>query len=625
MSSQSYEYDEDSQTWPYFLLTGILVPLIPSTISILSEQFKGDHGDKVKDTHSVDWCEPYNKEAIVKFQREKKNKKFFSWFSIFVIIGWISVLILILKIKSIELIVSEAHFDPWRILNIDENATEKIIKAAYRKLSIKFHPDKVDTKNMSQEEMDEVDATYVLINKAYKALTDETVKENFIKYGNPDGPAEVKHGIALPKFLIEGKASPLVVIIYVLLLAGGLPFLVSSWWSGVKSFTKQGLNVTTADYFLKCMINADPSKTIYLKTIIDWVSHSQEFKLFDKDLTSDKVYQLLMAHINREAVNKEDELLKVKIVSITPQLLISFIHIATAFKNLEVVSNIINAHRSILQAHNPEKDSINFQYAEILQLPGVDSSLIDSKEPIRTLGKFLKKPTIEPKEFLGLDKGTTDKIIEYAKNINLVDPIRCKFQVAGEDHIPPSSTAHIDLKFILRSANQKPQINEDKTALEEPKSIEYLRDPFKWVQKQPTIENLNELPFFPDVEYAKSHSGWAVFLVNQKDNKISSNAYMLNKGTFNEVSTFKMPFESPVPAEGKISFRLVLKNLSYWGADLDLPLDLQVEDKQIEEIENDQDEYGIESGEEDEEDEEEDEEEEDWTDIDTDTDEEEED
>ena len=43
------------------------------------------------------------------------------------------------------------------------------------------------------------------INKAYRALTNEKAKENFKKYGNPDGPGLFHYGFALPFFLLEGK------------------------------------------------------------------------------------------------------------------------------------------------------------------------------------------------------------------------------------------------------------------------------------------------------------------------------------------------------------------------------------------------------------------------------------
>ena len=71
-------------------------------------------------------------------------------------------------------------FDPYHILGIDQGVAMGEIKRAYRKLSLKFHPDKT-TGNKVAEEM------FMKIAKAYEALTDETSKENYEKYGNPDG------------------------------------------------------------------------------------------------------------------------------------------------------------------------------------------------------------------------------------------------------------------------------------------------------------------------------------------------------------------------------------------------------------------------------------------------------
>jgi len=52
------------------------------------------------------------------------------------------------------------------------------IKRAYRKLSVKYHPDKWGGSNEQ----------FIPITKAYSALVDPEAKQNFLRYGHPDGP-----------------------------------------------------------------------------------------------------------------------------------------------------------------------------------------------------------------------------------------------------------------------------------------------------------------------------------------------------------------------------------------------------------------------------------------------------
>ena len=64
------------------------------------------------------------------------------------------------------------NFDPYSVLGIDDEATDKQIKKAYRKLSVKYHPDKnrgnEEAKNKFQE-----------ISKAYEILSDGDKKALF--------------------------------------------------------------------------------------------------------------------------------------------------------------------------------------------------------------------------------------------------------------------------------------------------------------------------------------------------------------------------------------------------------------------------------------------------------------
>lgn len=604
MSQASYDYDENSETWPYFVLTTILVPLVPTTLSTLYSCISDNDSNTDNFKSIKNWFKPYNQNEIDNFKKSAKNSKILNKFNLILSFFWSIVFILLYKISNITISISETNFDPWKILDISESATEKIIKSAYRKLSLKYHPDKVDTSSMSQSEIDAVDAAYVLINKAYKALTDETVKENFLKYGNPDGPNEIKHGIALPKFLIDGPSSPLLVLIYVLLIAIILPLVVSSWWNGVKSKTKQGINVNSAHNFMKILINSNPAKLILIDDILKFVSNSTEYLEIDSSLTPEKIHKLLVSYINREP--SKDEKLRMKIVSITPNLLSAFIEIAAAFKNTDYCLKIVDAHRSIIQALNIEKNSKNFKFSQILQLPGVDENKIDSKQHILTLGKLLKNPTIDPSKFLGTDKNTTENILNYAKSIPLIEPLECKFNVPGEDFIPPSSTAFINLKFIVKSPAQKskPSIKDfPKNILEtqflEAQSMDNLRDPMKVVNDQPTLKYKNLSPYFPNDDYFKKNCGWIVFLVSQRDNKILEIPHSITKVDLSNldlsqddyskskcnISTFKIHLQAPTPKTvGEFQFRLIIRNLAYFGSDLDIPLIMKVEDKPMEPI-----------------------------------------
>jgi translocation protein SEC63 len=97
------------------------------------------------------------------------------------------------KVADIKPIKS---FDPFEILDVTPDVDTKKLKSQYRRLSLKYHPDKNPDDPAANQR-------FIDLAKAYKTLTDETAKENYQKYGNPDGPGTFKVAIALPKFLLE--------------------------------------------------------------------------------------------------------------------------------------------------------------------------------------------------------------------------------------------------------------------------------------------------------------------------------------------------------------------------------------------------------------------------------------
>jgi translocation protein SEC63 len=133
-------------------------------------------------------------------------------------------------------------FDPFSILEIDTGADMKTIKKAYRDKSLKFHPDK-NPNNPAAE------ATFMMIAKAYEALTDETAKLNYEKYGNPDGKQSLAVSIGLPSFLLETSNRNLVLLAYLIIMVGVIPFSVYRYYSDSSKYGEKDVMYDTYSWY----------------------------------------------------------------------------------------------------------------------------------------------------------------------------------------------------------------------------------------------------------------------------------------------------------------------------------------------------------------------------------------
>ncbi|KAK8280613.1 hypothetical protein V6Z12_D09G187200 [Gossypium hirsutum] len=69
--------------------------------------------------------------------------------------------------------------DPYKVLGVDKNASQREIQKAFHKLSLQYHPDKNKSKG-AQEKFSE-------INNAYDILSDEQKRKNYDMYGDAKG------------------------------------------------------------------------------------------------------------------------------------------------------------------------------------------------------------------------------------------------------------------------------------------------------------------------------------------------------------------------------------------------------------------------------------------------------
>jgi translocation protein SEC63 len=109
-----------------------------------------------------------------------------------------------------------------------------------------MHPDKAREDAEKNVTIQSINDHWVDVTKAFKALTDEEIRNNFLQYGHPDGKQSFSIGIALPKWIVTEGAGKYVLLIYALALGVILPYTVGKWWYGTQRLTKEKVLVASA-------------------------------------------------------------------------------------------------------------------------------------------------------------------------------------------------------------------------------------------------------------------------------------------------------------------------------------------------------------------------------------------
>lgn len=180
--------EENSALFPIFILTIMALPLVPYTILQLCHAFS----KKTKTIH----CECSECSHSGKYRKSifKRISNFSTCSNLTLVLLWVVMIVLVYYIKNMSREIQ--IFEPFSILGLEPGASDSEIKKAYRRLSIQYHPDKNPDPEAHKYFVE-------FISKAYQALTDPISRENFEKYGHPDGRQGFQMGIALPQFLLD--------------------------------------------------------------------------------------------------------------------------------------------------------------------------------------------------------------------------------------------------------------------------------------------------------------------------------------------------------------------------------------------------------------------------------------
>ncbi|KAK0753050.1 Sec63 Brl domain-containing protein [Schizothecium vesticola] len=635
--SAEYAYDEEGYLWPSFVFVLAFVITLPLTYSVISRlrdpaaafqrvqtTFKHGHSDVVESLR----------------KKEKRKDRKVVWLALAAVAGWATMGYMLFLIQTTDVPVQKL-WNPYDILNIPESATEKQIKSTFRKLSLKFHPDKAKPDVAKNETLEDLNNHYVEISKAYQALTDEDVRANFLQYGNPDGKQGYSVNIALPKIMVSDGNGKYIVLLYSALFGVLLPYLVGSWWYGTLKRSKEGVLMESANRLFREykddideggvvaalstgkefeeLLHGDKSDSGLAKLEARILAEGETtpfaagFSAKDKERLQDlesgprrKALALLWAYLGRvELGDASLDKAKFAAAPIAQSLNKSLTAIALAYMNTAPLLAAYRASQLLIQAIAPKA-------SPLLQLPYFTPQIAKAVEGDSrvhmSVQDFMDRPDSKRRSLaVGpglLTESQYAEAVHVAKQLPYLRVAKAFFKVTGERYIIPSSLVTLVVKgrFVPPGSEAVPEVDEidleDVDPAEDDLDALLGRKAKKQVGKddkgapilsddgdaEPIVPPLAATPFFP-----QDHSPrWHVFLTDSKQGRVAVPPFtfaQFDRPVFGAdgttptfaMQTLKAQFQAP-PQAGHYTFVMHVVCDSYVGFDTKMEVTLIVEE-----------------------------------------------
>ncbi|PGG97228.1 translocation protein SEC63 [Blastomyces parvus] len=624
MSSTDYNYDEQGQFFPFFILTLTALVTLPLTYTLLKPSKDLENtAPRIKSDFRPQHVDIIQKQKQKLLRKERRMKRILTVIVGYAVMAWMVYLIIVTARSTPKI------WDPYEILGISRSASEKAISRHFKKLSRQFHPDKIKPDPAKNQTIETLNNHFVELTKAYKALTDEEIRNNYIQYGHPDGKQSFSIGIALPKFIVTEGNGKYVLLVYGLLLGVLLPYIVGKWWYGTQRYTKEKVLVASAGNIFreykddlvgggiinalssgeeyKQMLGAEKAESGLAKVekkILDGedpAAPGAALSAKDRNVLADlenasrrKALALLWAYLGR--VELDDPVLNEEKFAVAPTAFTlndSFASIALAFGSLQPILGSFHMSQHLIQAIRPGG-------SPLLQLPHFTPQIARSIE-----GEHSRSRTTIS-QYMALSEQSRRKLsvgkdllseqqyasaLSVAQQIPVLDVSKSFFKVVGERVVTPSSLVQLIVKarFIPPGSTNIPEVDErDLEDIDPDEDDISANNSAKIKNGKEDSEYTIQPPLAHAPYFARDHSPrWYIFLADSRQGRMAVPPFTFTtfdkpifdkdgKPTFN-VQTLKMQFQAP-PQVGKFAFSLYIVCDSYIGFDTVSEITLEVED-----------------------------------------------
>nr|GEU47272.1 DnaJ protein ERDJ2A-like [Tanacetum cinerariifolium] len=480
--------EETSALFPIFILTMMALPLVPYTITKLCRAAS----KKAKSINCQ--CSVCSRSGKYRKSIFKKISNLSTWSNLTLVLLWVLMGALVYYIKTVNREIQV--FDPFSILGLQHGATDSEIKKAYRRLSVQYHPDKNPDPAANKYFVES-------IAKAYQALTDPISRENFEKYGHPDGRQGFQMGIALPEFLlnIEG-ASGGILLLWIVGVCILLPLVVAVvYLSRSSKYTgNYVMHQTLSAYYYFMKPSLAPSKVMdvlikaaeYMEIPVrrpDGEPIQKLFMLVRSELNLDlknikqeqakfwkqhpalvKTELLLQAHLTRQTAALTPELQTdfKRVVELAPRLLDELMKMAVVPRTaqshgwLRPAIGVVELSQCIIQAvplsARKATGGSSEGNAPFLQLPHFNDAVLKklARKKVKTLQELRDMTTEDRAELLSETAGFSAAEIQDVESVLEMMPsitVEVTCGTEGEEGIQEGDVVTVQAWVTLKRAN----------------------------------------------------------------------------------------------------------------------------------------------------------------------------